>query len=141
MKNLILHVYKTGKPEKPETIITLPLSVLHISMQLLPKKIKTILEKEGIDLSQCSELVKERDIKGALVELENPNEKMVISIKGTMDLRNDLGGLLGSPGKARYFSYEEDPMYTKRESELIQQFLQQHGRMPEGGEDDLDDLF
>jgi NADPH-dependent glutamate synthase beta subunit-like oxidoreductase/Pyruvate/2-oxoacid:ferredoxin oxidoreductase delta subunit len=68
-------------------------------------------------------------------------EKLVISIKGTMNLRQDLSGLLTSPGKARYFSFEEDPMYTKRESELIQQFIQQHGRMPEGGEDDLDDLF
>jgi hypothetical protein len=34
-------------------------------------------------------------------------------------------------------------MYTKRESELIQQFLQQFGKMPAGdGEgDELDDLF
>jgi NADPH-dependent glutamate synthase beta subunit-like oxidoreductase len=68
-------------------------------------------------------------------------EKMVISIKGTMNLRKDLDAVQGAPGKARYFSYEEDPMFTKRESELIQQFLSQHGRMPEGGEDDLDDLF
>ena len=81
MKNLILRVYKPGKPENPETIITFPLSILHISIQLLPKKIKSTLEKEGIDLSQCSELVKERDIKGTLVVLENPNERMVISIE------------------------------------------------------------
>jgi len=79
MKNLKIQIYK--KREKPETIITFPLSTLHISVQLLPKKIKTILEKEGIDISQCSELVKERDIKGTLVELENPNERMVISIE------------------------------------------------------------
>ena len=34
-------------------------------------------------------------------------------------------------------------MYSKRESELIQQFLQQFGKMPEGdgAGDDLDDLF
>jgi hypothetical protein len=34
-------------------------------------------------------------------------------------------------------------MYTKRESELMQQFLQQFGKMPEGDEegDSLDDLF
>jgi hypothetical protein len=33
-------------------------------------------------------------------------------------------------------------MYSKRESELIQEYLQQHGRMPAGeGDDDLDDLF
>lgn len=42
--------------------------------------------------------------------------------------------------EARYFGYEKDPMYTKRESELIQQYLQKHGRLPPGNED-VDDLF
>jgi hypothetical protein len=32
-------------------------------------------------------------------------------------------------------------MYTKRESELLQQYLQQYGEMPGGGMDELDDLF
>jgi formate dehydrogenase beta subunit len=32
-------------------------------------------------------------------------------------------------------------MYTQRESELIQQYLQRYGKMPGGGADDLDDLF
>jgi hypothetical protein len=33
-------------------------------------------------------------------------------------------------------------MYSKRESELIQEYLRKHGRMPPGeGEDDLEDLF
>ena len=31
-------------------------------------------------------------------------------------------------------------MYSKRESELLQRYLQQHGEMPTGG-DELDDLF
>ena len=34
---------------------------------------------------------------------------------------------------ARYFVWEIDPMYTKRESELIQQYLQQYGHMPGAG--------
>jgi len=37
--------------------------------------------------------------------------------------------------KVKYLHYEETLMYTMRESELIQQFLQEHGRMPEGNED------
>jgi formate dehydrogenase beta subunit len=37
--------------------------------------------------------------------------------------------------KVRYLHYEETMMYTMRESELMQQFLQEHGRMPEGNED------
>ena len=55
---------------KPETTITLPLSVLYIVMKLLPKKTKSSLEKEGIDLSQCSELIKEKGINGTLLEIE-----------------------------------------------------------------------
>ncbi|KYK30433.1 MAG: hypothetical protein AYK23_01080 [Candidatus Proteinoplasmatales archaeon SG8-5] len=69
--------------------------------------------------------------------------KLIILIKGAMDMQADLRAKLGSDTKARFFGYEEDPMYSKRESELIQQYLQQFGKMPEGdGEgDDLDDLF
>jgi len=42
--------------------------------------------------------------------------------------------------KAAWFEFEQDKMYSQRESELLQQYLQQHGKMP-GGEDELDDLF
>ena len=70
-------------------------------------------------------------------------DKMVIVIKGTQDLRADLQEKVDAETNAKYFCFETDPMYTKRESELIQQFLQQYGKMPEGdgGDDDLDDLF
>jgi hypothetical protein len=69
--------------------------------------------------------------------------KVIIVIKGTQNIQSDLREKLNSETKARYFLFEPDPMYTKRESELIQQFLQQFGKMPEGdGEgDELDDLF
>jgi hypothetical protein len=39
------------------------------------------LEKEGIDLLQCNEFTKEKDLKGELIEIENPNEKIVISLE------------------------------------------------------------
>jgi hypothetical protein len=69
--------------------------------------------------------------------------KVIIVIKGSQNIQADLQEKLSSDTKARDFWYETDPMYTKRESELIQQFLQQFGKMPEGdgGGDDLDDLF
>jgi hypothetical protein len=69
--------------------------------------------------------------------------KCIIAIKGTMDIQADLRAKLGSKTKAKYFGFEPDPMYSKRESELIQQYLQQFGKMPKGdGEgDSLDDLF
>lgn len=68
-------------------------------------------------------------------------EKKVITIKGVMNLRQDLEEQLETNEKARYFLYEEDEMYTKRESELLQQYLQQYGELPGGGMDELDDLF
>ncbi len=75
-------------------------------------------------------------------QLKDEN-KVIIVIKGTQNIQADLKEKLNSDTKARYFWYETDPMYTKRESELIQQFLQQFGKMPAGdGEgDELDDLF
>ena len=39
------------------------------------------------------------------------------------------------------FEYEEAGMYSQRESEMIQHYRQQHGEMPGGGDDELDDLF
>ena len=72
-------------------------------------------------------------------------QKEITHIKGTANLRQGLEAHLdanGAPiGEVHYFGYEEDPMYTARESELIQQFVQKHGRMPSSGADDLDDLF
>ena len=67
-------------------------------------------------------------------------EKNVIYIKGTISLRRELGEQLKVQKKACYFIYEEAPMYTKRESELLQQYLAQHGQMPEGNRE-LEDLF
>jgi NADPH-dependent glutamate synthase beta subunit-like oxidoreductase len=67
--------------------------------------------------------------------------KTVYAIKGVSNLRDALAGLLDSP-KARYFLVDEDPMYSKRESELIQEYIKRYGTMPPGeGDDDLDDLF
>jgi len=65
----------------------------------------------------------------------------VYAVKGTANLRLALTEIAGTT-KAKYFLFETDPMYSKRESELIQEYLQEHGRMPPGeGDDDLDDLF
>jgi len=65
-------------------------------------------------------------------------KKLIIYIVGTPNLRRDLEQQLQTVKKARYFGYEEDPMYTKRESELIQKFLKEHGKMPELNEELLD---
>ncbi len=67
-------------------------------------------------------------------------KKAIIYIAGTPDLRQALDEKLKTTGRARYFGYEENPMYTMRESELIQKFLREHGRMPELNEE-MFDLF
>jgi hypothetical protein len=64
----------------------------------------------------------------------------VLSIKGTANLRQELVRALEDNDKAAWFDFEEDKMYSKRESELIQKYLQEHGQMPGGGSDD-EDLF
>lgn len=69
------------------------------------------------------------------------DERNVIAIKGVMDLNAALAETLEQNGQARFFLYEEEPMFTKRESELMQQYLQTHGELPSGGDDELDDLF
>jgi hypothetical protein len=57
-----------------------------------------------------------------------------------MSLRQALESQLATAENACCLVWEEDPMYTKRDSELIQQFLQQHGHLPGmGGE--LDELY
>jgi formate dehydrogenase (NADP+) beta subunit len=67
-------------------------------------------------------------------------EHQVLSIKGTANLRRELLAARDANSKAAWFEVEEDKMYSKRESELLQTYLQQHGEMPTGG-DELDDLL
>jgi len=67
-------------------------------------------------------------------------EHKVLTIKGTANLRQELLAALETSPKAAYFEFKEDKMYSKRESELLQNYLQQHGEMP-SGEDELNDLF
>lgn len=65
--------------------------------------------------------------------------KNIIHIVGTANLRECLQEYLGNDN-VYYFDYEEEPMYTQRESQLLQQYLEQFGKLP-AGNDDLDDLF
>lgn len=68
-------------------------------------------------------------------------EKNVLTIKGVMNMREALEEALDTNEQACLFIFEEDEMYTKRESELLQQYLQEYGELPGGGADELDDLF
>ena len=69
-------------------------------------------------------------------------DKKVTKIVGTADIRTGLEEEAAKGGDDVLFCWEEDMMYSKRESELLQQYLQQYGEMPGGGgDDDMDDLF
>jgi len=66
--------------------------------------------------------------------------KIVIYIKGAINLRRELMEQVSTNKEARYFLYEEAKMFTMRESELLQQFMKKHGKMPKqnvGLEEDL----
>ena len=67
-------------------------------------------------------------------------DKKIIEIKGTANMHKMLKEKFESNHEIKYFKFEEDPMYSKRESELLQQYIKQYGEMPSGG-DELDDLF
>jgi len=69
------------------------------------------------------------------------DDRNVLVIKGTANLRQELSIALEENHSATLFEFEEDKMYSQRESELIQKYLQEHGEMPAGSADDLDDLF
>jgi thioredoxin reductase len=64
----------------------------------------------------------------------------VLWIKGTSNLRQELFKAIRDNIKAAWFDFEENKMYSKRESELIQKYVQAHGRLPNGGSED-EDLF
>ena len=68
-------------------------------------------------------------------------DKEVLAIKGVDNLRAGLEAQLEAGSEARFFVYEEAALYTSRESQMIQAYLQQYGKMPGGGSDELDDLF
>ena len=81
---------------------------------------------------------KVEDAEG-VIQLLN-SDKEVFLIKGTDNMRETLLAFRSDGKDAEYFVFENDPLFSKRESELVQQYLQKHGEMPDSG-DDLDDLF
>lgn len=103
---------------------------LLLSEPILAPKKELWLEFTGENLGQVPE------VEG-IYQLLN-EQKDIIYIKGAMNLRRELKEQLELNKKARYFMCEEEPMYSKRESELLLQYINQHGQMPEGNRELLD---
>jgi len=68
-------------------------------------------------------------------------DKEIIYVKGTMNLKQGLEQQLTTNTKAKYFIYEEAKMYTMRESELLQQYIKRHGKMPLQNTEIEEDLY
>ncbi len=95
MQSLKISVFKSGAGKKSagseknpaevgkkaEKEIILPLSTLHIGIRFLPNNIRASLEREGIDISGSRDLTKEKGLKGTLIEIENSDECIVISLE------------------------------------------------------------
>ena len=79
MENLIIKIHDSGKA-KPDQMITIPLSKINIGNQLLPEKAKTILGREGIDITVLSELSNKKISKGPLIEIKSDKDKIAISV-------------------------------------------------------------
>ena len=67
-------------------------------------------------------------------------QQNVIFIKGAMNLKKELAEQLAMNKQARFFVYEENPFYSMRESEILQQYLARYGKMPALNQE-IDDLF
>lgn len=84
------------------------------------------------------------DIRGEIPACEGvlifaDDAKQVVKILGSANLQAAFDDLLDEDNNVAFVRWEPDPMFTKRESELLQAHLREHGELP--GADDLDDLF
>jgi len=67
-------------------------------------------------------------------------KREIIYIAGTGTIRSALMEKWQSVGDARFFSFEEHGMYTMRENELLEKYLNKHGKLPEVN-NEIDDLY
>lgn len=66
--------------------------------------------------------------------------KEIVLISGSENIREALRSRIDEGFAASYFIFEAHEMYTQRESEMLSQYLQKHGKLP-GGNDLDDELF
>ena len=65
---------------------------------------------------------------------------MVIYVKGAMNLKQELTDQLELNQEAKFFMYIEDQMFSKRETEMFQHYIIEHGKMPKTNRE-MEDLF
>ena len=109
---------------------------LHISPVILPPETGRKGQMHELEFNEAN-IKTVPDKEGVYILLDE--DKNTLTIKGAINLQEALAGLLAN-AKVKRFQFEIDAMYTKKESELIQQYLQKHGKLPSGG-DELEDLY
>nr|MDO8082062.1 2Fe-2S iron-sulfur cluster-binding protein [Candidatus Freyarchaeota archaeon] len=67
-------------------------------------------------------------------------EGEIIYIKGTPNLREELKAQMDKNRETKFFEFEKFGLFTIRESELLQEYLQEHGHLPKQN-DELEELF
>jgi len=79
MKNIIITIITKGKTE-PETIVTIPFENIGIVELLIPKDALTILQEDGLNLTEIIRAAKKEDLIGNLVEIQKPDKMMSLAI-------------------------------------------------------------
>ncbi|MFQ6088661.1 MAG: hypothetical protein ACE5K0_07155 [Candidatus Methanofastidiosia archaeon] len=80
MKELKISIYKRSASD-PDTTIRIPLSALEIVHTLIPKKVNEKIVDEGIDLQEILKEIKAKDTSGKLAEIQDKDERVVISVE------------------------------------------------------------
>jgi hypothetical protein len=80
--SLKIRTYKGGGTA-PDTTISIPLKIVRLASKLVPNKTSAALLEKGIDVKLIAELVRNDDIRGTLVEIDEhkKNEKIIISVE------------------------------------------------------------
>tara|TARA_B100002052_G_C15486960_1_gene421118 strand:+ start:15 stop:266 length:252 start_codon:yes stop_codon:yes gene_type:complete len=69
--------------KKPLTTVSIPLAVIKMVENVIPKKAKEELQKEGIDIKEIIKLSESPHFTGTVLEVDNhlKNEKIIISLE------------------------------------------------------------
>ena len=69
--------------KKPLTTVSIPLAVIKMVENVIPKKAKEELQKEGIDIKEIIKLSESPHFSGTVLEVDNhlKNEKIIISLE------------------------------------------------------------
>jgi len=98
-----------------------------------------------LELCEGQRLMSSQENKAAVPEKEGgfqllDEQEVVIFIKGAMNLKQELSDQLELNQEAKFFMVIEDQMFSKRESELLQHYIVEHGKMPRMNQE-IEDLF